>query len=171
MKNRLLNNNSGYSLVELIIVIGIIAVLTGLAGFTISAISTSKATAAMQNFDTELSALSMRTKSQDGDNAILLKREGEGYKIYYGTSSDGTTAKWSQTSTSAEASLNRVDIYYTEPGGSATKLTGDMIIKFKKSDGSVLSGEGLYEFNKYGSNKSVGRITLNKSSGSHYFGK
>ena len=52
MKKR---NNAGYSLVELIIVLGIIAVLSGLAAVTISAISTARATSAKESFNEELS--------------------------------------------------------------------------------------------------------------------
>lgn len=166
-----LKNNSGYSLVELIIVIAIIAILSGLAAFTLSAIKSAKATAALQNFDTELSALATRTRAQSGDNAIMLTRDGDDYKVYYGTSSDGTEAKWSQTSTKAELTMVDVDIYYNEPGQTASLLTGNKIIKFKKADGTVVTGAGLYEFKKGGTQDAVGRVTLNASTGSHYFGK
>lgn len=169
--NKSLKNDNGYSLVELIIVIAIIAVLSGMAAFTISSIKTAKATAALESFDTELSALSTRTRAQSGDNAIMLKRVDDGYKVYYGTSSDGTESKWSQTSTEAELTMDNVDIYYSEPGGTAAMLTGNKIIKFKKADGTVVTGAGLYEFKKGGTQTAVGRVTLNATTGSHYFGK
>lgn len=170
MKRRLKNDN-GYSLVELIIVIAIIAVLSGMAAFTLSAIKTAKATAALESFDTELSALATRTKAQSGDNAIMIKRVDDGYEVYYGKSSDGTEDKWTQTSTKAELTMTDVDIYYNKPGGTAEKLTSNKIIKFKKADGSVVTGAGLYEFKKGGTSDAVGRVTLNASTGSHYFGK
>ncbi|MGN0395848.1 MAG: prepilin-type N-terminal cleavage/methylation domain-containing protein [Coprococcus sp.] len=166
-----IKNDDGYSFVELIIVIAIIAVLSGLAMITTASIRTSRATAAMNTFDTELAALITRTKAQSKDNAILLKRNaaGTGYEIYYGTSTDGTISTWTQTSTGKEASLDRADIYYDSGSGSAL-LTTDMIIKIKKSDGSVISGDGVYTFCKSGTSTSVGKVTFNKSSGSHYFG-
>ena len=55
MRNNL-KLNSGYTLVELIIVIAIIAIMSGAGIFTVSAIRTSQATASMQKFDSELSA-------------------------------------------------------------------------------------------------------------------
>lgn len=170
MKKRLKNDN-GYSLVELIIVIAIIAILSGLAAFTLSSIKTAKATASLERFDTELSALATRTKAQSGDNALLLVRDGDDYKVYYGTSPDGTAAKWTQTSTNAELTLADVDIYYNAPGQTSALLTGSKLIKFKKADGTVVTGAGLYEFKKGGTQDAVGRITLNESTGSHYFGK
>ena len=45
-----------------------------------------------------------------------------------------------------------------------------MIIKFNKSDGSVKTGSGVYTFYKDGSTDSVGRVTLNRATGSHYTG-
>ncbi len=170
MKKRLKNDN-GYSLVELIIVIAIIAILSGIAMLTISSINSAKASAALENFDTTISVLSTRTRAQDADTAMMIKRVDDGYEVYFGTSSDGTETKWTQTSTSAELKMDRVDIYYTKTGEtSAIKLEGNQIIKLKKADGSVVSGAGVYEFRKSGSG-AVGRVTLNESTGSHYFGK
>lgn len=169
--NRRLKNDNGYSMVELIIVIAIIAILSGLAAFTLSAIKSAKANAALQSFDTELSALATRTRAQSGDNAIMIKRVNDGYEVYYGTSSDGTETNWTQTSTKAELTMPDVDIYYNEPGGAAALLEGNKIIKFRKADGSVVTGAGLYEFKKGGTQNAAGRVTLNASTGSHYFGK
>lgn len=48
----------------MIIVIAIIAVMSGVGFLTISSIRASQATASLQKFDSELSALEMRTRTQ-----------------------------------------------------------------------------------------------------------
>ena len=64
MRNNL-KLNSGYTLVELIIVIAIIAIMSGAGIFTVSAIRTSQATASMQKFDSELSALDANKDTEE----------------------------------------------------------------------------------------------------------
>ncbi len=172
MRKRISNEN-GYSLIELVIVIAIIAILSGMAMVSMAAIKTSRANASMHTFDTELSALITRTKAQSKDNAIIIKRNsrGDGYEVYYGTSTDGTLAKWSQTSTEAEAKMDRVDIYYDAGSGEVLVDGSDTILlKINKADGSVISGAGVYNFCRSGTTRSVGTVTFNRSSGSHYFG-
>lgn len=170
-------DNSGYTLVELIIVIAIIAVMTGAGAMTIGAIRTSQATASMQSFDDELAALEMRTKSQSADNAILLERDGTDYKIYYGTyDSKASVPSFNKTDPGkADAVLERVTIMYDSTNydadsSTAVKIEDSQIIQFRKSDGEVIIGAGQYKFLKYGSNQSVGRITLSKYVGSHTYG-
>ena len=58
-----IKNNSGYTLVELILVIAIILIMSGGAMLTVSAIRSSQATSSMQKFDDEIAALEMKTKS------------------------------------------------------------------------------------------------------------
>ena len=53
MKSKL-KSDSGYTLVEMIIVIAIIAIMSGAGALTISSIRASQATASMQKFDSEL---------------------------------------------------------------------------------------------------------------------
>jgi prepilin-type N-terminal cleavage/methylation domain-containing protein len=175
VKNRI-KDNSGYSLVELIIVLGIIAVLSGVSMISISAISTSRATSAKEKFDQEIATLESKTKSQDGDSAIMLKKDGDTYYIYYGTcapDSDGTTysaGNFKADSTTADVKLDKVTIYYTPDGGTESELTTSQVIKVKKSDGKVVLGSGKYKFCKRGSTNSVGTVTINKATGSHYTG-
>ena len=90
MKKR---NNAGYSLVELIIVLGIIAVLSGLAAVTISAISTARATSAKESSDEELSTLVKLTKSQNKKAAMLIEKVDDKYQITYGTFTGDVTRK------------------------------------------------------------------------------
>lgn len=176
--------NAGYSLVELVIVLGIIAVLSGLAAVTISAITTARATSAKESFNEELSTLQTMTKSQDKDSAILVEKVDGKYQLTYGTFSGNKAAsadfadktKFTADSSKDVVVLDRVKIMYAASSSDTAKeLTevnpsGIMIIMFDKADGRVLSGSGIYTFNKDRSDNSVGRVTLNKTTGSHYTG-
>lgn len=176
--------NAGYSLVELVIVLGIIAVLSGLAAVTISAITTARATSAKESFNEELSTLQTMTKSQDKDSAILVEKVDGKYQLTYGIFSGNKAAsadfadktKFTADSSKDVVVLDRVKIMYAASSSDTAKeLTevnpsGIMIIMFDKADGRVLSGSGIYTFNKDRSDNSVGRVTLNKTTGSHYTG-
>ena len=67
---RKIKNDSGYSLVELIIVLAIIAVMSGLAAVSISSIRTARATSSKESFNQELSTLQSLTKTQESDWAM-----------------------------------------------------------------------------------------------------
>lgn len=176
--------NAGYSMVELIIVLGMIAVLSGLAAVTISAITTARATSAKESFNEELSTLQTMTKSQNKDSAILIEMVDGKYHLTYGTFSGDKTSsadladktKFTADSSKDVVILDRVKIMYAATASDTAKeltevnASGIMIIMFNKADGSVLSGSGIYTFNKDRSDASVGKVTLNKTTGSHYTG-
>lgn len=192
-------SNSGYTLVELIIVIAIIAIMSGVGALTIGSIRTAQATTSMQKFDSELSTLISRTKSLESSYAMKIVRnaKGDGYDIYYGTysGSDETgmcdvTKFTANDPSTPDAVLERVTIYYNKDDvynadgatdelgkGDDGDVNAGMIIRVRKSDNRVIFGEGEYKFVKYaasGTNDSkglVGRITLNKETGSHTYGK
>lgn len=169
MRDKIRDNN-GYTMVEMIIVIAIIAILSGMGFITVGAIRTSQATASMQKFDDELSALEMRTKTQSPNNAIKIEQNGANYNIFYGTY-DGTS--FTGASSNPDAVLERVTIYYSSAynaDGESTALSSQ-IIKIRKSDGQVLEGSGEYKFTKYNSSDSVGRVRLNEFTGAHTYGK
>jgi prepilin-type N-terminal cleavage/methylation domain-containing protein len=165
--------NAGYTLVELIIVIAIIAVMSGMGFLTIVSIRTSQANSSMQRFDEELSALVMRTKTQGADNAIKIEQDGANYNIYYGTCTDGVESTFTTTSTQPDAVLQRVTIYYyySYNADSVKKPLTSQVIQIRKSDSQVLAGYGEYVFAKYEKGNTVGRVTLNQYTGSHTYGK
>lgn len=192
-------SNSGYTLVELIIVIAIIAIMSGVGALTIGSIRTAQATTAMQKFDSVISTLESRTRSTDGSFAMKVVRnaKGDGYDIYYGTYSGSddpghcdVTKFTPNDPSSPDEVLERVTIYYNSSdvydadGASSALGSGDdgdvskgTIIRIRKSDNMVIFGEGEYKFVKYAaggtndSNGLVGRITLSKETGSHTYGK
>jgi hypothetical protein len=145
-----------------------IAVLSGASMLTLASVKTSRANAAKDTFDQEIAALQARTKSQSLDTAIKIEKSGNYYYIYYGTSSDGTDFTANDDS-KADATLNRVDIYYSEDGSTYNELTSQ-VIKFNKSDGTVICGSGKYRFCKDKTTDAVGTVSINKSTGSHYTG-
>lgn len=176
MRDRV-NNNCGYTLVELIIVIAIITIMSGMGALTIGAIRTSQATASQQRFDEEISSLLMRTKSQVKDYAIKIEKVDDNYNIYYGTCKGDDKATLNESnfvanSSEPDAVLNRVTIYYDEDydaDDSTTPLVSK-VIKVRKSDGQILSGYGEYRFCKHNSDATVGRVTLNEYTGGHTYG-
>lgn len=172
MRNKL-KSDSGYTLVELIIVIAIIAIMSGAGIFTVSAIRTSQATASMQKFDSELSALEMRTKTQKNGEAIRIVKNDANYDVYYGTCSDGTATTFVATSSTPDKVLERVTIYYAEDydADSVSTPLDDQVIIIRKSDGQVLAGYGEYRFCKTNTSNTVGRVTLNQYTGGHTYGK
>ena len=129
-------------------------------------------------------------KAENGEYAMLvLKTDENQYKIKFGYSENGTS--FSEDSSIDEEILDRAVIYYnadttstdmgselstvsssvtvTDADGVTTTETG-WIIKYNKSDGSVNMGAGVYTFCKRNSTNSVGKVTLNAASGSHYTG-
>lgn len=86
---RKIKNDSGYSLVELIIVLAIIAVMSGLAAVSISSIRTARATSSKESFNQELSTLQSLTKTQESDWAMKLEKVDGKYNLVYGKSKNG----------------------------------------------------------------------------------
>lgn len=176
MRDKVIKNSNGYTLVEMIIVIAIIAVMSGMGALTIASIKTSQAQTSMQKFDSELSALEMRTRSMSTNEAIELKQNGSDYEIYY-VKYDADTGGYTDTSgEKPDAVLQKVVIYYADDYKASDKVNNgtavnDMHIRIRKSDGQVLDGAGEYIFCKQNNPKSsVGSIVLNKYTGGHTYG-
>lgn len=74
MKKRIRKNNKGFSMVEMIIVIAIIAVLSAAGFVTVTLIHSAKAKEAAVTFESELSAAIGRAKSQ----MVVIKDESTG---------------------------------------------------------------------------------------------
>ena len=89
--------NKGYSLVEMIIVLAIIGIVSGISIASVTMIHSAKAKDASVVFDAEISELIAKSKSMnnsDGLYAIRLYREGSTFYIQSGTakkSSDNKT--------------------------------------------------------------------------------
>ena len=172
MRDRL-DNNGGYTLVEMIIVIAIIAVMSGVGALTISSIRASQATSSMQRFDDELSALEMRTKTLQSGCAIRIVKNEANYDIYYGTCTNNNPSSFKADSTKPDAVLQRVTLYYDKDynADTSSSILREKIIMIRKTDSQVLSGYGEYMFCKYDSKQAVGSVIVNQYTGSHTYGK
>lgn len=189
-----MKNNKGYTLIEMIIVIGIMAILTGVAVVTIGIIKDARCTAAVNSFQSQVSALWIKTKaiSQGSVQSDSEKTSSDVEAVYplcmqilKNTDSsddvkDGayemilgycTDAGFQEKETVAVLT-EIIDIQYS-PVGSEHELNSyddnditSVIIQFNKSNGSVAYGAGTYKI-MYNDN-SYGSIYIDRISGNHY---
>ncbi len=137
-----LKNNSGYSLVELIIVLGIIAVLSGLAAVTISSISTARASASRNHLMKNCPTCRQEQKRRIVSLRFRLRRLTESTILSMAKSVNGTD--FTEDATIDRVILDRVTIYYSADASSTgSELSTPAIIKFNKSDGSVVVGNAF----------------------------
>ncbi len=169
-----MNKNKGYSLVELIISMAIMATLATVSFVTIGILNNARAKDVSSKLDTQLHSLWVTTNSTSPDRCIKLdENDDDGYFLQYGTY-DGTTFVSDVDSNGdeiVEKLNNRIVIEYVVEGAGST----DGIIQFKKADGSVKSGAGTYNIylrasdnNEDYSGRLMASVILKESTGSHY---
>lgn len=184
--------NQGYSLVEMIIVIAIIAILSALSLVTWRAVENAKYQKAVTILESEMSTLRSTTMAQDSTVALLLYRETETdgpYLIKRGyCDSSGTfhpvSAEPGETLPDDKLSLSyynyegvsnpakvldRGYITFQKVGESERTYVGatGVVLQFNKSDGSIANGEkGAGEYTIYNkAGQSVTTIRLKKETG------
>ncbi len=173
-------DNGGYSMVEMIIVIAIILILSAVGFLTINIVYGAKVSSARNTINSQFSYLSNMTRAQNPDLALKLYYDTTDglYVMEYGTYNG---AAFTAIATEEPVSLpDSILLFYTKEGSSTRRVIDDsgVYIKFNKSDGSVLYGEGTYDVVKSASNRkpdevdgserAAATIALNKSTGSHY---
>ncbi|MGN0435584.1 MAG: prepilin-type N-terminal cleavage/methylation domain-containing protein [Wujia sp.] len=185
-------NNKGFSLVEMIIVIAIIAVLTGVATVTVTLINSAKAKDASISFNSELSDLSTKAQSQvctkdDGTTEptylyclmVYQKNNGKYYlkRGYYDTAAAPGTDPYvffdSENNNGGDGIglSSRVEIRYTDTEGVEKKIASSgsdtlqqVYIVFNR-DGRILEGAGTFGFYKKNGNN-VADVAVRRN-GSH----
>ncbi|MCM1286843.1 MAG: type II secretion system GspH family protein [Clostridium sp.] len=182
MKKKI-DDNSGYTLVELVIVMAIIVILTTAAFVTMSVMHTAKVKEAAATFDAEVTDLIARTRNQDvyqdmNNNGVMdAGEELPGYKYeliisyignkYYvcnyfllpgGTHSEVSSADRKSLSTYVTVKYSDFDGTYVDVEISSR------IIRFDKS-GACVEGAGVYKFLKRDGSV-IATVTINKN-GSH----
>lgn len=182
MKKKI-DDNSGYTLVELIIVLAIIVVLSSAAFVTLSVMHTAKVKEAAATFDAEITDLIARTRNQKvyedtNKNGIMDPGEehpNEKYEMIISyVNNKYYINNWFllPSGTHSEASTKRkslsayVEIQYSDFDGiyNDAVVQDNHIIRFDKS-GACVEGAGVYKFLKR--NGSVlATVTINKN-GSH----
>ncbi|MDE6434254.1 MAG: prepilin-type N-terminal cleavage/methylation domain-containing protein [Lachnospiraceae bacterium] len=183
-----MKQNKGYTLVEVIIVIAIMAILSGMSFVTLGVIKQAKCNTAVQNLNDQIASLLVKTKAvseaKDEKLCLLIRQNTAGAVTY----ADGTTAKKNTFSVilgtedgvsftekeadTAEVTLTElVTIDYT-PSDSAqlcpvsgVDQSSYMIIEFNKANGSVRYGAGDYKFIYNG--LTIATVHLDAATGSH----
>ncbi len=170
VKNKI-KDNRGISLVELIVVIAMMVVLTGVAGWSISFMFTRDANYVAVRIDDELSEARMLSMSKDGAFT---------YKLNIVPASKGSTVQIMRSVGGAAATVysevvldKSVNIEVTGAGIDTTDDTIEIV--FNKSNGSVntvngAAATGIYEI-KVTSTRNASKIktvTLVSTTGRHY---
>lgn len=182
-----MNKNKGYTLIEMIIVIAIMAILSGVAAATFSLISKAKAQDAVTTFNSQLSYSWLQTKAtgtkQKSMYALIkgpakdigdsdFDRGGDCDYTFQLYDNDSTGASKVKETSTFKAWAKYVTITYTpESSSQATAGFGDsksgFVIRFDKASGAVLKGAGSYTF-KDAKGNLVATIYLDATTGHHY---
>lgn len=187
-KRRFIEDNKGYSLVELIIVIAIIVVLSAAAYATLTIMHSAKAKEAASTFESEISELITKSKGQmcvvkdeDGDGIDDLKpdyrycinvykdSDGKFYlrKGYWDSVTDAYTFPIELNNSSGKGtSLSAyVIVKYKALGGTENTVDASGISIVYDRSGMCIEGAGEFSFYKK-SGSYISSVTLNKN-GSH----
>lgn len=179
-----MKNNKGYTLIEMVIVIAIMAILTGVSVVTIGVIKEAKVNAAINTIENQMSSLWIKTKALSQSkvqSSPLSSGEAGTYPLCMmieknTDDSDDVKDGSYQLILGYEAGSGFVDkevvatltdyisIVYTDSAG--VELTDSIVIQFNKSNGSVVKGAGTY--NIIYNDKVFGTIYLDGVTGNHY---
>lgn len=146
-KDKLHSNNSGYSIIELIIVLAIIAVLMGSVFYSIILVFSANAKSCANNIQRSIGDCKVTTMGK-ADAYMELYRNDDGiYTRMHVTESNGTTTDGEPQ----KVGTNKVEVGYVQSvSGSRTEtplMPGDSIeIRFDRSNGGFKAGAGgIYE--------------------------
>ena len=188
MKNykNIKNNNGGYTLVEMIIVLAIVAVLSAAAGVSVTLINSAKAKEASVTFDSEVATLITKSKNTvctydaDGDgvaemqndyvHCLKIYRENTTYYVmrgYYDVANDSyifDSTTDSSNGGKGKSLSSYVSIQY-QSGSTASLITEDGVYIRYNRNGTCVEGDGSFDFYKRNGNV-VAHVVLRKN-GSH----
>lgn len=147
-----MKKNKGYTLIEMLIVIAIMAVLTGLAAVSISLIQKGKQRDAISVFESQLNNVWLQTKSigvSETSMYMVIERDGSkgAYKIQLYDMIGGSPVLKEETTMNKYVNLsyNSEGVANQEQGGYGD-AQNKWYIKFNKATGAVERGAGLYYF-------------------------
>lgn len=155
---RMKRNNSGYSLVEMIIVLAIIAVVSVMALISVTMIHSAKAKEAAVTFDSEVATLITKSKNLvcdvDASYSYCLKVYKDGNKFYiqqgyYDPTSDTYIFNASTDPLNGgkgKCLSSYVNVTYTPTGGTEADIT-ETYIRYDRT-GLCVEGDGVYKFYK-----------------------
>ena len=178
-------NNAGYSLVELLVVMGIIAAIIAIASYSISLMFSQDAKSMAVKIDDELSNARMLSMSREGKFTYVLHIDNadpkENYIEITKTDSSGSVSSYEKVSLNKKVRLEVTGSGLS--GVSGDSYTGDVKIEFDKSNGSVKyvdtlsagtnKASGVYEISitSVKNSSKVSKVTLVTTTGRHYMDK
>ncbi len=159
--NNIIKDNSGLSLVELVIVIAIMAVLTGGSVTIVAGISNARVKSCAQSIYTDLNRVKTNTMAKEkgtgsSDYYFGLYRSGDDVILKEMINGDATL----KTIAGKDVSVQ----YAATEGGTKTTLgSAEITCKFKRSSGGVLSSDfaEIFVFN----NLHTWKVTVYKATG------
>ena len=186
-----MKNNKGYTLIEMLIVIAIMVILSGLSIYSIGIIRSAKRSAAVDSFDDQISSCYVKTKAvSDVSDAALDPSKGNKVcmLIRKRTNKDGVTNYCIKVGYDLGAA-GVADITKGTPVNNDDDLTWDAILPkdvalitltekgtandvteqkifFNKSVGSVDEGYGYYDFYK-SNGEAFAQVFIDESTGKH----
>ena len=180
-----MTKNKGYTLVEMIIVIAIMAILGGVSFLTIGVIKQAKRQSAATTLDNQISncliktkAISPSTNGKDAPLCMVIKKRTDGtYAIMNGYIQGGNITDETgnvlnpDNDADCEAILSKeiVKIEYMPSTSTQQWSASDMVIQFIKSDGSTQYGGGTYKLYVGKSTQELyATLYLDTVSGNHY---
>lgn len=166
------NKDSGYSLVELIVVIAIMAIMVGVMSIGISLMFSRDAEAVAKTIDDELSEARMLAMSRDGEFELVLHLDSSN-PANNNIVINKDSSLYKSVTMKKRATLN------VSGGGLASPITsGDVKIVFDKGNGSVktinggtASGVCLIEATAARLTTKKSTVSLVAATGRHYVGK
>lgn len=166
------NNDLGYTLVELIVVIAIMAVITGVVSLSVSMIFSQDANKSAKIIDDELAEARMLSMSKSGILVLVIHTKTDPSQNTLEITRDGSSYK--------TVSIDRNVFINMKLGGTTISSPGDDIsIEFDKSTGSVkkvngtsAAADGLYEIESVAQkNSRTTSVLLVANTGRHYLEK
>lgn len=181
-----MKKNRGYTLIEVIIVVAIMAILAGMSFVTLGIIRNAKAQAAATTLNDQIGSLLIKTQalSEAKNSTLCLKIQYNDADVTY---ADNTTARAGtyslilgyhngnnfvpKVADTAEATLSDlITIEYTSKDKTPCNITGandkNMYIEFNKSNSSVRYGSGAYTIKL--DDRVMSYVVLDAATGNHY---
>lgn len=182
-----MKKNNGYTLIEMIIVIAIIAILSAASFATVGIIHKAKAMAAASTLDNQIGALLVKTKalSEAKGQRLCMQIRKNSSDVTYADGSiasansyslilgyhDGANFIEKEANTALATLPNIISVKQTEKKDSVnSSFNGynedtNMFIEFNKSNGSVRYGAGKYDIIFKG--RIIATVELDSSTGNH----
>ena len=167
MKRNKTMTNGGYSFVEMLIVLAILAVMSAMALLTWNTVNKARYQSAVSTFESELDTLRTQTMAQDKRG--YLDDAGHFHEVSASTPDSSLKSDYySYRGVSDPVFLMKQGTIKYSESGAGTDIDGTgVIVQYKKADGSVTSGYGTFQF-VTSNGDTVANIHLVRVTGTHF---